>query len=162
VAEVTARADIGIPCYGCVTVAPPDSDVWFPVGAHDGFSCHPSPSHALVGAILESLQKRLTYISGSRDDLSRAELARVHDPELVTAVWDEINSEDQRHPFRQAPLTGPSQTDAFSAVAEAVHNSAPSRQIVFVDLTREEMQVPVVKCVVTGMRGPFGATADAA
>jgi len=152
--DVTSHT--GVPCYGCVVLAPPDLDGLLDAGVHDGFGCAPSPAVAFAGAVREALQKRLTYIAGSRDDLSRDEVARVRSPELVESVWDELDAEPADVDFRDRPTSSHgSYADDLRAVVAAV-TSAGRHTVVAVDLTRPDLGVPVAKVVVTGMEGPYG------
>jgi YcaO-like protein with predicted kinase domain len=152
--DVTSHTTV--PCYGCVVLAPPQCDGVLDAGVHDGFSCHPSPATAFAGAIKEALQKRLTYIAGSRDDLSREEVERVRSPELVEAVWDELAAEPSDMNLQDRPsLSTGSWADDLRAVVRAV-TSGTRHAVVAVDLTRQELGVPVAKVIVTRMEGPFG------
>ncbi|MDL4816550.1 YcaO-like family protein [Actinomadura opuntiae] len=146
---------VGIACFGCVVLADPDTELWCPVGVHDGFACHPSPERALFGAIIEAVQKRLTYISGSRDDIDRAEMARAASPELHAAVWEEISSSAGRHDFGQVAdrSTGAAESDVH-VVVDALRR-AGAEQVTVVDLSTAH-GVPVTKSVVPGLEGPFG------
>ena len=150
-----------VPCYGCVVLAPPERDGPLDAGAHDGFGCRPSPPAAFASAVVEALQKRLTYIAGSRDDLSREEVDRVRSPELVDAVWDELLSEPTNTDFGDRPsLASGSWADDLRAVVRAV-TSDDRHTVIAVDLTRPDLGVPVTKVVVTDMEGPFGMCASA-
>jgi YcaO-like protein with predicted kinase domain len=152
--DVTSHT--GVPCYGCVVLAPPHHDGVLDAGVHDGFSCHPSPADAFAGAVKEALQKRLTYIAGSRDDLSREEVERVRSPELIEAVWEELSAEPADTDLEDRPsLSTGSWDDDLRAVVGAVTADA-RHAVVAVDLTRPDLDVPVAKVVVTNMEGPFG------
>ncbi|MDQ0950880.1 YcaO-like protein with predicted kinase domain [Streptomyces phaeochromogenes] len=157
--DVTSHT--GVPCYGCVVLAPPGLDGDLDAGVHDGFSCRPSPAAALAGAVEEALQKRLTYIAGSRDDLSREEVERVRAPELIDAVWDELAAEPADMDLQDRPTlaTGTLAGD-LRAVLRAV-TSGSRHTVTAVDLTRPDAGVPVAKVIVTRMEGPFGMCAPA-
>lgn len=155
--DVTPAA--GIPVFGAVIVPSADNVMWRPVGVHDGFACHPDPWRAAESAICEALQKRLTYIAGSRDDLSREELLRASDAGLTKTVRDELSSEPAEvdHGSLQSLATG-----SFAGDLETVLRhlkKAGCEQAVVIDLTVEAYGVPVVKVVIPGMYGPFGSCA---
>src|SRR5208337_1780542 len=63
-------SDIGIPAFVSLiterTVNP-----LRPLPSGRGFGCHPARPIALLRALTEAAQSRLTYISGSRDDVRR-------------------------------------------------------------------------------------------
>ncbi|MGH9813012.1 MAG: YcaO-like family protein, partial [Candidatus Acidiferrales bacterium] len=70
VAAWDTTTDIGIPAFRC-TIAQRRDDPLRPLYTIDGMGCHPSRSIALLRALTEAAQGRLTYIAGSRDDLYR-------------------------------------------------------------------------------------------
>lgn len=149
---------VGVPCFGCVVLADPDTEPWYPAGVHDGFACHPSPGRALAGALLEAAQKRLTYISGSRDDISRAEMARATAPDLHAAVWAEVAAGPGAAGVPFAAVGGRSTaSDATDLdVVVAALREAGAEQVIAVDLSTA-YGVPVVKTIVPGFDGPFDA-----
>ncbi|WP_330294645.1 YcaO-like family protein [Streptomyces sp. NBC_00503] len=123
------------------------------VACHDypapmfGFGCHLHTGIALTRAVSEAAQARLAYISGARDDLkedfaaadtdrlNRAHTAPAADiPDLV------------REPPRHDGLIG----DLEYVVRQAAE--AFSHPPLVVDLTRDEIGVPVVKVVAPGSR----------
>ncbi len=53
--------------YFSASIVDPDTDS--PLFIHGGFGCHPHASIALVRAICEAAQSRLSFIHGGRDDL---------------------------------------------------------------------------------------------
>lgn len=130
----------GLPCF-VSRVACDD----YPLSI-SGFGCHLSSEIALTRAITEAAQARLAYISGARDDI-RSEAYRdvgkkqppaPSGPEadmgsIPEVVANERLVEDLDYVVRQA-------TAAFSYPP------------LLVDLTREEIGVPVVKVVVPGSR----------
>jgi ribosomal protein S12 methylthiotransferase accessory factor YcaO len=100
-------SDTDIPAYGCALVPREAERSWRPVGVHDGYGCHPSPSVALARAALtEAAQTRLAYISGSRDDLLPEEFAAAPRPELVAEASKELASIDAEVDFPTEPESG--------------------------------------------------------
>ncbi len=152
-------SDVGIPAFGAVVVPDPDHTPWRTVGPHDGFAANPDPVKALLAAVTEAVQKRLTYIAGSRDDLSRHELARANDPELTAAVLAQLADEPEVVDFRSvaSPATGDFRGDIDAVLTRLT--GAGYDQVVLVNLTREDLGVPVVKVLVPDMFGPVGACA---
>ena len=74
----TRRSDIGIPSFRCHIYEAEDNpnDAQ---GTFFGAGCHPARSIALLRALTEAAQSRLTYISGSRDDIERRDYRRPDD-----------------------------------------------------------------------------------
>ncbi|MFD7161140.1 YcaO-like family protein [Kribbella sp. NPDC059898] len=157
VAAWDVTSALGVPCVGVVTMAHPDAGVWGGGGVHDGFSCHPSPQRAFAAAVLEALQKRLTYISGSRDDLSRAEMAHAASPDLATAVWAEADAEEPTVAWPSAaPADHPE--SLFRQLCQTVQELVGQEPVV-VSLAEGESVPSVVKVIVPGLHGPFGMSA---
>jgi ribosomal protein S12 methylthiotransferase accessory factor len=66
VAAWDVTSDIGLPAFACIIAAPDDD----PLGVETelGAACHTDPATALLRALLEAAQTRITRISGARDD----------------------------------------------------------------------------------------------
>lgn len=123
------------------------------VACHDypapmfGFGCHLDTGIALTRAVSEAAQARLAYISGARDDLKE---------DFAAADTDRLNRAHAtpaadipdlvREPPRHDGLVG----DLGYVVRQAAE--AFSHPPLVVDLTRDEIGVPVVKVVAPGSR----------
>jgi ribosomal protein S12 methylthiotransferase accessory factor len=119
------------------------------VACHDypaamfGFGCHLSAEIALTRAITEAVQTRLAYIAGARDDLAEEFDIRgpKRQPDPAAAVAGLV----------PAPVEHDTLLDDLEYVvkrATAAFGYAP----LVVDLTREEIGVPVVKVIAPGSR----------
>lgn len=115
-----------------------------------GSGCHPAAEVALARALTEAAQSRLTFISGVRDDLPEPGLAF------------ELDHEQGRPP---APAPRP-----FAALEELATDSVAGdlaavvarlvelgHEPYAVDLTREELGVPVVRAFAPGLLEAHGA-----
>ncbi|MFD9302759.1 YcaO-like family protein [Streptomyces sp. NPDC060048] len=112
-----------------------------------GFGCHLDPGIALTRAVSEAAQARLAYISGARDDL-RDDFGHVDVGRLTSApsgVGADIGSL-VAEPVRHDSLLG----DLEYVVRRSA--AAFSHPPLVVDLTRDEIGVPVVKVVAPGSR----------
>jgi ribosomal protein S12 methylthiotransferase accessory factor len=150
-------SDVEVPCFGCVIMPGPGAFGAEGGGVHDGFSCHPSAEFALAGALLEAIQKRLTYISGSRDDVTRSELLRATSPQLAEQVWHECLAEQPNVPF---PVSGPVPIGATAELVDRTLDALAKAGLakpVVVDLQPDEDGPAVVKTIVPGMDGPHGS-----
>lgn len=143
-------SDVGIPAFLAVlTERQPD-----PLGGalpHSGMGCHPCRDVAVLRAITEAAQGRLTVISGARDDLTHGEYRRgrvgERERNLVGKVIDGTG-------LRQ--MSDVSEFDGDSVEEDLVWalsrlQSAGLREVVVVDLTCESFGVPVVRVVVPGL-----------
>jgi ribosomal protein S12 methylthiotransferase accessory factor len=148
--------DVGVPVYGCAIMERPDPARLRSMGIHYGFGCHLAPEVALSRALTEAVQTRLTYISGSRDDLLRHDYQRNRDPELLTAIWDEIAQAPSNVRMDARPSLA---TDTFEGDVRRLLDAVRAvgiAQVAVVDLSRPEIGLPVVKVVVPGLEGPGG------
>jgi YcaO-like protein with predicted kinase domain len=145
---------VGVPCVCAIVADDPDRPGSSATGVYEGFACHPDPSRALAAAIAEAVQKRLTYIAGSRDDLSHAEMAGARNAVLVKNVVEQLRTEPSTVDFGGVPaVPGDSTSTWVHAIA------ARLEQVVVVDLTRAELGVPVAAVCVPWLQGPFGLCA---
>lgn len=140
--------DIGVPSYFCLLL---DQDN--PTG-HGGIGAgaHPDKRQALLRALLEAAQVRMTYIAGARDDL---------DPMEYTDTWLR-----QRHIFFRRMLNDKGKsgefgdndqswtTDSCVEFIQSQLKSAGIAEPVIVDLSKPEFDIPVVRVVVPGLEGP--------
>src|SRR5690606_34634787 len=81
VGAVDITSDLGVPAYACRIVDRPGAPRWAARGACGGYGCHLDPSVALLRALTEAVQSRLTLIAGSRDDLSMRTYEAFTDPQ---------------------------------------------------------------------------------
>jgi ribosomal protein S12 methylthiotransferase accessory factor len=141
--------DIGIPAFRCHIYEAEDNPN-DPQGTFFGAGCHPSRSVALLRALTEAAQSRLTYISGSRDDIERRDYRR---------PGDETPAERRRReapaaPTRRFQATASGDTDTLNEDLRwelAQLKAAGLSQVVVVDLTMPEFNLPVVKVVIPGL-----------
>jgi ribosomal protein S12 methylthiotransferase accessory factor len=144
--EITS--DIGIPCFRC-TVWDADEEAENSPAA-GGFGCHADRGVALSRAVHEAAQSRLTYIAGSRDDVRREEYEPM-DPATLPPWRKPGTGRLARRSFHQAPSFG------ADNIADDVRwqvdrlRAAGLDQVLVVDLTRPEWQLPVVRVIVPGL-----------
>jgi len=148
-----ATSDVALPVLICLLVGREHDDADPELGA----GCHPRRAAALLRAVLEAVQARLTFIAGSRDDMGG----------------------DLYHPARRAArrreairwLNEPAEPRAFAALSDHARPTAAAdlatilaalaraglREAAAVDLTRPEIGIPVLRAVVPGLEGPSDA-----
>lgn len=148
--------NVNVPCFSakifdpqCRTACP------FP---STGFGCHPKKEVALVRAISEAMQSRITYITGSREDMPYSEYSDKsrwfncsHSADI-----DELAGKTEALAFEQIDeYEGSMQpTEIRDWIISKIANdlSAP----IVVDLTDEKLNIPVVFSVVPGAEAYFG------
>jgi YcaO-like protein with predicted kinase domain len=64
-------SDVGVPVFFATISPPPSGDAtrWRHFDLVSGSGCHPVPARAVIRAVTEAAQSRLTAISGARDDI---------------------------------------------------------------------------------------------
>jgi ribosomal protein S12 methylthiotransferase accessory factor len=151
VAAWDLTSDVGVPVCAATLVEDPAEPAWRSLGVYQGFGCHLDPEVALVRAVLEAVQTRVTYIAGSRDDFFPFDYERASDPEMVEAVWAHVHRRGARMvdvgalPRRVTPTF-----EGDVAVLVEALAAAGAGEVVVVDLTQERWKVPVVKVLVPG------------
>jgi ribosomal protein S12 methylthiotransferase accessory factor len=143
-------SDIGIPAFRC-HIYESSSNPHEPQGVFFGAGCHPSRRIALLRALTEAAQSRLTYISGARDDIERRNYRRPGD-ERPAELFRSMNGGHsakrrlQAAPNRETELLN----DDLSWELERLA-AVGIRQAIAVDLSIAALDVPVVKVVIPGL-----------
>jgi ribosomal protein S12 methylthiotransferase accessory factor len=142
--------DIGVAAFDCV-IADMRAGGGHPGG---GSGCHPTAEIALLRALTEAVQVRNTYVTGSRDDLPAEEYIPSVQADRRRRVQLSMESPQAGRAFR---------TDAsrsFDTFAEECRwllgrlAAVGCRQVLAVDLTKPEFDLPVVRVVIPGLEGP--------
>ena len=68
-----------------------------------GYGCHPAREVALLRALTEAAQVRLTVISGLRDDFRIDAYEQLLDPDVVKAIRHRISASRPTRRFRDVP-----------------------------------------------------------
>ena len=144
--------DIGIAAFVC-DIRDPSASEPDRLRRFHGAGCHPDRAVALIRALTEAAQTRLTYITGIRDDLLQSEYYEPPNAELMDALLDALCAE--------AALTSFCRVPSFSAddLGQDLHSelkhlrSAGITRVVAIDLTRPDFRIPVVRIVIPGLEG---------
>jgi ribosomal protein S12 methylthiotransferase accessory factor len=148
-------SDLGVAAF-YVTVIDRDPKDWRRLYPASGSGCHPDRGIALIRALTEAAQSRLTMISGARDDLGHAGYADVSQPGIAEHVRALLDAPTPRR-METTPHHPVSALDG--AVTDLVARlltcglGAP----VLVDLSVPEIPASVVRVVVPGLEGPSDA-----
>jgi ribosomal protein S12 methylthiotransferase accessory factor len=128
----------GLPCFEA-TLEHPDA----PTG-YGGAGCHPSKATALIRALTEAAQSRLTMIAASRDDIDRPSYDKPSPDRRPLPT-------EARRSFRAAP-TLPVMTMG-ATLREIVSRIRTTTGVapMAVDLQRPEFDLPVVHVVAPGL-----------
>jgi YcaO-like protein with predicted kinase domain len=140
-------SDTGVATIGCAIMDDPREPAWRALGCYQGFGAHWLPEVAIVRALVEAAQTRLTYIAGARDDFFPFDYARATDPEILAAMWQRLAAPpDEPVAFDDLPRFTPTTIEhALDQLLARV--DAP---VIAVDLTHPALGVPVAKVLVPG------------
>jgi ribosomal protein S12 methylthiotransferase accessory factor len=154
VAAWETTSNVGIASFTCV-IYPRDDDPARRIPPAAGAGCHPARSIALLRALTESAQSRLTRIAGSRDDLGRESYADERYDAAFDLVHGQLGTRGTRN-FGDAP---DSTCDTFDGDVDwelGRLRDAGIHQVIAVDLTKDFFKIPVVRVVIPGLEGPQG------
>lgn len=144
--------DVGIPAFLC-DIHDPSADEPRRLRRFHGSGCHPDRAIALVRALTEAAQTRLTYITGIRDDLLPAEYEEPPAADLVEALLDALRREAAPHSFRGVPGFAADDLRRDLEWELECLRSAGFQRVVVVDLTCPDFGIPVVRVVIPGLEG---------
>lgn len=148
-------SDIGIAAFGCCVVPLEDSAMWH-CSVAVGHGCHPDRQVALVRALTEAAQARLTVISGLRDDFGRDTYEQLLDPDVFRAARQRILNSAPIRRFQDIPhWDGETLEDDVEWELKCIRK-AGIRRVVVVDLTKTEFALPVIRVIVPGLEPIFG------
>lgn len=140
---------VGLPTFECL-IADQDPHDW-PQMPASGFGCHPVRGIALLRAVTEAVQSRLTLISGARDDISRAQIDRVTNDANVVAMRALALLPGQQR-WHSVPSF---ELDTFEydlALELALLRRAGIEQVAVVDVSPQAVGYSVVRVVIPGQR----------
>jgi len=145
VAVFDTTADTGIPSFLCevseAQLDPRSTSVF------TGLGCHVDKGVALLRALTEAVQSRLTLITGSRDDLSRRDYRVEAAPTSRSAgscrSFEAMSSLPAAETFNED----------LELICERLR-AVGVEEVLVVDLTRADYAIPVVRVVVPGLEGP--------
>jgi YcaO-like protein with predicted kinase domain len=147
-----ATTDVGVPSFIC-RLADRRERGFSPVIPISGSGCHPHSEIALLRALTEAAQGRVTRISGARDDLDDG----LYNPTETRAAIQRFRADASQRAMRSFAESPGADLDTLRADVEwelGKLDAAGLHQVVVVDLTREEIGVPVMRIIVPGLEGP--------
>lgn len=123
--------------------------------AFAGYGADLDPHRALVRAVTEAVQSHTAVLLGARDAFEGD--AVVSDRQASLARHLRVLHPRERMPLRPAaPQSGDLRTDLRTVLFRL--RARGFRHCVVVDLTREDIDVPVVRVLIPGMAHPYGET----
>lgn len=143
-------SDVGIPSFLAI-LADHDAHSARPMPPMTGSGCHPRRHVALLRALTEAAQGRLTIIAGARDDLSGRgfdEHTAVRSTQDFTRFLAEVRAERS---FSTAPDFDHSTFEGDVDFELRCLRAAGLQQVLSVNLSRPEYDVAVVRVIIPGL-----------
>jgi YcaO-like protein with predicted kinase domain len=144
--------DVGIAAFIC-DIRDSSADEPRRLRRFHGAGCHPDRAIALVRALTEAAQARLTYITGIRDDLLPSEYEEPPSADIVDALLDALCQESEPQLFGDVPTFAADDLRRDLDWELDCLRAAGMTRVVAVDLTRPEFAIPVVRVVIPGLEG---------
>jgi YcaO-like protein with predicted kinase domain len=141
---------VGIPAFFSLIADGADNPL-HPLPPANGSGCHPVREVALLRALTEAAQGRLTYITGSRDDIPRTDYKRMFNPRDLQHYRQLAEVRGSRRDFCNIP------SRKLATFQEDVEwelgrlESGGIKSVIVVDLTKPEFRLPVVRVVIPQM-----------
>lgn len=140
-------SDVGICSYLATVVDRPGHAPW-PMPPVSGSGCHPRRAIALLRALTEAAQGRLTLISGSRDDLSENTFNDADVRSRCDGMHTTICDAAPRRSFYDAPDTDHDTFDADVQWELECLVKSGMREAIAVNLTNPEFDIPVARVII--------------
>lgn len=147
--------ETGIPAFGCALADADSSKTLNLRGAIFGHGCHLSKSVALIRAITEAAQSRVTLISGARDDLYRSGYDLIHDRHYREGWEAHFSEVPSRLDFRDFPSLETARLDDDVRKQLDLLRKSGYDRVVVVDLSRPKFDIFVVRVLIPGMINPY-------
>jgi len=157
VSDITS--DVGLPAFRC-EIAEAEQDPLNSLPGALGMGCHPAREVALLRALTEAAQSRVTVIAGSRDDVFRAEYETTRNPDALQWMQWLVAAHGPGRDFHDVPTFD---GDTFEADVDwelERLRAVGIERVVVVDLTRPEFDLSIVRVVIPGLEGPGSLKPD--
>ena len=146
--DITTK--IGIPTYICKLAD--EAKFVSTIRPSYGSAAHFNPLVAIQKSITEALQSRLTFISGLRDDQRKEEYECFFSERYLNEIHTELKSDEYLMLKKKIPCDDGDYEDQINKVKELLLNQSYT-QVLAVDLTKPEFDIPVVKILVPHLPG---------
>jgi YcaO-like protein with predicted kinase domain len=141
--------DVGLPAFACMIAEAERSTLRLLYPTH-GMGCHAAREVALLRAMTEAAQARLTFIAGSRDDLGPEKYADAQGERAWREARARLDRQGSRN-FHDVPsFQHTDLADDLRVVLERLRRVGLTEALV-VDLTQPHCGIPVVRVVVPGL-----------
>jgi len=144
--------DIGISAFYC-TIIDREARPMRPLYPASGAGCHPSREIALLRALTEAAQTRLTLMSGSRDDTGLDDYEGAQNQQLQNQVREWLGSESHCRNFSVVTgFDGKNFAEDINWMLKQLQQSGLD-EVVVVDISKPEFALNVVRVLIPGLEG---------
>jgi len=143
-------SDTGIPTYFCALFDQREEQGHIGVGS----GTHLSREVAVLRALHEAVQVRTTYIVGARDDITLDEYTAGGMSEKQQFFADRVCRSEFSRSFSDTSDCATGYVDKDIEMLLEALGRVGIRQVLRVDLTREEFNIPVVRIIIPGLEAP--------
>jgi len=143
-------SDVGVAAFHAVILAR-EPDLGRRIGPMGGMGCHPSRAVALLRALTEAAQSRLTFVSGARDDLVRPRLTEQAYLHAHARFHERRSASGARRRFSEVPTREHERFEEDLRFLLTGLRRVGCEQVVVVNLSKPELGVPVVRVVIPGL-----------
>lgn len=150
VAVWETTTDIGIAAFQC-TVLDRSTSQLRRLCAASGMGCHPAREIALLRALTEAAQTRLTIIAGAREEAGLGFYEQARSPDLLRHMRGRIAGEAPSRSFSDVPTFAGETIDGDVAATIERLLAVGIEQVIVVDLSLEDFGIPVVRVVIPGL-----------
>lgn len=145
-------SDIGLPTFRCQITDRADS-AFRRMYSASGMGTHSTRRIALLRALTEAAQSRLTMISGSRDDLFRNQYEISRNRDVLRDVREVVLGKGGGRDFRQLPnFEGETLADDVGHELASLQRIG-IQEVIAVNLTHPLFRVPVMRVIAPGLEG---------
>lgn len=143
-------SDVGMPTFSC-QITDRHGDDLRSLHSAAGAGTHPARQIALLRALTEAAQDRLTLIAGARDDVVRKDYLRQRSADVLRQEREWLHSHEPVRDFKAAPTSDHQAFDDEVRWMLGRLKAVGIERAVLVDLTKPEFGIPVARVVIPGL-----------
>lgn len=147
-------SDLGVPTF-IASIINKNESLHRPLYPMSGSGTHLDKQVALMRAITEAVQTRLTLISGSRDDASRKEYQIRQDSQQQQRVRAKLTATPPYVDFADIPTFELASSEEDLQLLQAKFSDKNLPMPMMIDLTKPEFDIPVVRAIAPGLEGIY-------
>ncbi|MEL6530230.1 MAG: YcaO-like family protein [Pseudomonadota bacterium] len=145
-------SELGVPVFAASIIEADTGKRLRVLPPFNGYGCHLDSGIALLRALTEAVQSRVTYITGSRDDISYAEYQRSGNPDEQRSYLN-LFAGEAPNAFQHIRQDQDSFEGDIAVFLERLKAVGIESAVAF-DLRHATIEVPVTKMVVPGLDAP--------